>query len=310
MNETLINIDGLELSLDGRRILKGIRLHLQAGQIYGLLGPNGAGKSTTIAVILGLYPPERGKLNLFGDARDPSSPETRRRIGVLPEEGGFYEWMNAADYLAWYGDLYGGPRREIPQLLQQVGLHGAGGRIGRFSRGMRQRLGLARALVHRPKLLILDEPTSGLDPRGRREIHDLLRSLTREEGIGILFSTHILDDVDRLCDRIGIIDQGRTVLEGPLADLLDRSRSGRRFHVRLENVPEKTDLPKGASLLGRDDGVWHLSLDSGVDPAELWRQLLERGWRIAEIRPEGGGLEALYLQMTQDEGEEKSERTV
>jgi ABC-2 type transport system ATP-binding protein len=298
----LIDMRDLKLSLDGARILDGVYLRLEAEQIYGLLGPNGAGKSTTIFVILGLYQAESGALELFG-AADPSSPEIRRRIGVMPEYAGFYDWMNAQEYLAWYAGLYGGPRRPVPELLRQVGLEGAGPRpIGQFSRGMRQRLALARALAHRPKLLILDEPTSGLDPRGRREIHDLLRSMVREEGVGILLSTHLLDDVDRLCDRIGIIDQGRTVLEGPLAELLGRYRSGRTFRIRME-TPGRNLLPKGATLLSEDDGWLRLSLDPGTDPADLWRSLMERGWRIAEIHAEGGGLEELYMQLTRARGE-------
>jgi ABC-2 type transport system ATP-binding protein len=302
----LINAENLSLTLDGFSILHSVQLHLESNQIYGLLGPNGAGKSTTIAVILGLYDATQGTLELFGQPANHQAVETRRRIGVMPEHAGFYDWMSAGDYLAWYAGLYGGSQRPIPELLVQVGLNGLGDRkIVRFSHGMRQRLGIARALVNNPKLLILDEPTNGLDPRGRREIHDLLLSLAREQGMGILLCTHLLDDVDRLCDRIGIIHQGRTTLEGSLVELLGRHGTGCKFRLRLETNPEIANLPDGieATLLSRDGGWWHLHLDADANPADLWQKLLARGWRIREIHAEGGGIEELYLRMTRTAGQ-------
>lgn len=306
----LINVESLTLSLDDTRILNGVQLHVEPNQIYGLLGPNGAGKSTTIAVILGLYTADSGKLELFGEVAGKASPDTRRRIGVMPERAGFYDWMSASDYLAWYAGLYGRRPRPIPELLAQVGLAGVGKRpIGQFSGGMRQRLALARALAHAPRLLILDEPTNGLDPRGRREIHDLFISLAREQGVGILLCTHLLDDVDRLCDRIGIIHRGRTVLEGPLLELLGRHGEGRKYRLRLESMPDAGNLPDGVRLLGQGGGWWHLQLSADTDPADLWRRLLGHGWRIYEIHAEGGGLEELYMQMTREVGETGQEET-
>ena len=216
----LIDADHIKLRLAEREILKDVSLHLSAGEIYGLLGPNGAGKSTTIAVLLGLYPPGGGTLRLFGGT--PADPKTlRRRIGVMPERAGCYGWMTATDYLVWYASFYGGLQQPLPDLLRSVGLQDSAHMpIAYFSHGMQQRLSLARALAHGPELLILDEPTNGLDPRGRREIHDLLVELTREHRVGVLLCTHLLDDVEHLCSRIGLIDGGRTVAEGTLAELL------------------------------------------------------------------------------------------
>ncbi len=295
----LIRVEDLKLSIAGTQILDGVQLHVEAGQIYGIIGPNGAGKSTTIAVILGLYAADSGRLELFGQVAGHTSIEMRRRIGVMPERAGFYNWMSARDYLAWYAELYGGLQLSIPDLLTHVGLKGVDLQpIGRFSQGMRQRLALARALVHSPQLLILDEPTNGLDPRGRREIHDLFLSLSREQGVSILLCTHLLDDVDRLCNRIGIIHQGRTVLEGSLAEILEHRGEGGEYRLRLENTPDAKDLPDGARLQASSGGWWHLRLPTGNDPPDLWRRLLEHGWRIREIRAEGGGLESLYIWMT------------
>lgn len=307
----LVKIENLELNLGGTQILKDVRLHIEPNQIYGLIGPNGAGKSSTIFVILGLYAADGGKLELFGKTSGKPSPDIRRRIGVMPEHAGFYGWMNALDYLTWYSGLYGGPQRPIPELLEQVGLYDVGVRaISQFSHGMRQRLGLARALVHNPELLILDEPTNGLDPRGRRMIHDLLLDLAEQRGLGVLLCTHLLDDVDRLCSRIGIIDHGRTVLEGPRAELLGQQHMGRRFRLRIEALPDDQGaLPPGLSLVGREGSWCHFIVDGDnrTPLPALWEYLLAHGWKYAEIHAEGGGLEELYLRLTTTTGDNLQE---
>jgi ABC-2 type transport system ATP-binding protein len=298
----LVNIENLELELGGAQILKDVGLRVQRGQIYGLLGPNGAGKSSTIFAILGLYVATGGKLQLFGETSGKPSSATRRRIGVMPELAGFYGWMNASDYLTWYAGLYGGSRRPVPELLEQVGLSDVGVQaIGHFSHGMRQRLGLARALINSPELLILDEPTNGLDPRGRRMIHDLLQDLAVHQGVGVLLCTHLLDDVDRLCSHIGIIQHGRTVLEGPLAELLSQQQMGRRFRLRIEAPPQDLrKLPPGISLAGREGSWCHFIVDGGNRKPlpDLWADLLAHGWKFTEIHAEGEGLEEIYLRLT------------
>jgi ABC-2 type transport system ATP-binding protein len=215
----LIEIDQLRLSLGGVPILHDVRLSLDQGEIYGLLGPNGAGKSTTIAAALGLLRPDAGRIRLLG--RDPcaGAHELYGSVGVLPEQNGFYDWMSAEDYLAFFAGLHGSrlSGNEARRRLAVVDLESRARQpIGTYSRGMRQRLGLARALVCDPPLLILDEPTSGLDPRGRREIHDVLLELAAR-GVGILLCTHLLDDVDRLCRRVGIIAEGQNLASGKLA---------------------------------------------------------------------------------------------
>lgn len=298
----LVNANHLKLTLNGQAILQDVSVHIERGEIYGLLGPNGAGKSTTIAVLLGLYEPDAGEVRLFNAPHDdPLS--LRGRIGVMPERAGFYEWMSAHDYLAWYASFYGGLQQPAADLLHLVGLGDSGGRpVGQFSRGMQQRLALARALVDGPELLILDEPTNGLDPRGRREIHDLLLRLAAERSVGILLCTHLLDDVERLCGRIGIIDGGRTRLESSLQELASARTGGRRFRLRLEKPPaDPSSLPPGVTLTGESQDWWHclIAPDNTTPLPTLWEDLLVgHGWEIAEIHVEGGGLEALYLQMT------------
>lgn len=307
----LIDANHIKLTLKGRSILRDVSLHIDRGEIYGLIGPNGAGKSTTIAVLLGLYETDDGDLRLFDEVHgDPLA--LRRRIGVMPEHGGFYGWMSAADYLAWYGSLYGGLQQPAAELLRLVGLADSGGRpIGQLSRGMQQRLALARTLIDGPELLILDEPTSGLDPRGRREIHDLLLRLAAERDVGILLCTHILDDVERLCRRIGIIDRGRTVAEGSLPELLGAGHAGLCFRLRMARTPAGQKLPHGIELLRHDEEWWYFNVTAEALPnlPGLWEDLMVHGWRYTEIQAEGGVLESLYLRLTKVTDSEPKEQT-
>lgn len=287
--------------LHGRQILSGVRMNMQPGEIYGLLGPNGAGKSTTISVLTGLREATAGRVSVLGMNPWEHRKEIHRYLGVLPEQAGFYGWMSAHEYLQWFAGLYN--RRltssEVERHLAQVGLDAANHqRIDTYSRGMKQRLGLARALLNSPTFLVLDEPTNGLDPRGRREIHDVLLELSKEHGVGILLCTHLLDDVDRLCSRIGILHQGKTLIEGNLAELLVTLQSGKRYRLRLLSAPENIVLPPGTRLGQRVGEWWYLDIGAGLSPDSVWRSLLDSGWPITEIHSEGGGLEDLYLKLT------------
>ena len=300
--EPLVEVDGLQLSLHGTTILSEVGLTLGQGEILGLLGPNGAGKTTTIYAILGLLDPDAGTIHVFGREPAEAGAATRQRLGVLPEHFGFYDWMTAEGYLSFFATLYGRDPVEddIARRLDLVGLRPRRGqKIESYSRGMRQRLALARALIGDPELLLLDEPTSGLDPRGRREIHDVLRHLA-DQGVGILLCTHLLDDVERLCSRIAVLVDGRTVSEGSIVELLrDRGRAG-RYQLRLGGpTPEALPDPNNIRKVGVcDDGVI-VDLGAHVEPAAAWRELLFRGWPIIEIAEEGNAIEDLYLSLTE-----------
>ncbi len=298
----LIEIDKLRLSLGGRTILHDVRLSLEEGEIYGLLGPNGAGKSTTIAAALGLLKPDAGRVRVFGKDPRVAAHESYGRLGVLTEQNGFYDWMSGEEYLAFFATLHGlrfNPN-QIRGRLSAVGLEPRPRQtIGTYSRGMRQRLGLARALVPDPKLLILDEPTNGLDPRGRREIHDILLDLAGR-GVGILLCTHLLDDVDRLCRRVGVVVEGRTIVEGTIADLMRNENRQLRFRLHLAGEPPAAQgKNEHVSIVAHEGEWWIVDLNSAVMPDAAWRELLFSGWPIAEIRREGGGLEDLYLTLTE-----------
>ena len=299
----MIQIENLRLRIGSKEILKGIDLHLGPGDIYGLLGPNGAGKSTTIFAALGLRAYHSGCITVLGQAPGQGDVSLRRAVGVVPEKAGFYEWMTALDHLKWYGRLF---RRELSdrdlmEMLEKVGLGNDGHHpVGTYSRGMRQRLAVARALITRPRLLILDEPANGLDPKGRREIHDLLVAFATEKNRGVLLCTHLLDDVERLCNRIGIIDHGCTRLEGSLTDLMVEHKALQRYCLRLQKAPNPDQLPDDVTVLG-DEGGW-LHVQVRVPPSEgpsaLWHELWRRGWKIREIHSEASNLEEIYLRYT------------
>jgi ABC-2 type transport system ATP-binding protein len=298
----LIEIEALRASLGGVAVLHDVRLALGEGEIYGLLGPNGAGKSTTIAVALGLLRPDAGHVRVFGKDPRLAAHEIYGRVGVLPEQNGVYGWMSGEDYLGFFAALHGRPAgaTEIRARLSAVGLEPRPRQaIGTYSHGMRQRLGLARALLADPELLVLDEPTNGLDPRGRREIHDILLDLAGR-GVGVLLCTHLLDDVDRLCRRVGIIVDGRTVADGAIADLVRDDNRPVRFRLRLAGEPQGgIERIDHLSVVAQEGDWWLVDLDPAATPDSAWRELLARGWPIAEIRRDGGGLEDLYLALTE-----------
>jgi ABC-2 type transport system ATP-binding protein len=299
----MIRIEDLRLTIKGKEILKGIDLHLQPGDTYGLLGPNGAGKSSTIFALLGLRPYESGRISVLGASPAVDAVSIRGSVGVMPEKAGIYGWMTAPDYLKWHGCLYGcePSDQDLNLMLEKVGLGTEIRRpVGTYSRGMKQRLAVARALITRPRLLILDEPSNGLDPKGRREIHNLLMEFTANGETGVLLCTHLLDDVDRLCNRIGIIDNGRTRLEGSLAELLAEQRNGQRYRLRLQVAPDTTHLPTGVAVLGHEGGWWRVQVQvkPSEGPCALWETLWRRGWQIQEIRSEASSLEALYMNNT------------
>jgi ABC-2 type transport system ATP-binding protein len=199
-----------------------LSLDVEAGHVYGLLGPNGSGKSTAMKIVLGLVSPTAGRTEIFG--RDSAQVESREDVGFLPENPYFYKFLTGEETLLFYGKLCGlhgvKLRDRAKELLHLVGLeHAAGRRIGGYSKGMLQRIGLAQALVQEPRLLVLDEPTAGVDPAGSREIRDLILAL-KQRGITVLLCSHLLSQVQEICDRIGILHQGRLVREGALDQLI------------------------------------------------------------------------------------------
>ncbi|WP_321382109.1 ABC transporter ATP-binding protein [Trichococcus shcherbakoviae] len=217
----ILTIAGLGKSFGNQRVLDDLSFSVPEGSIYGFIGKNGSGKTTTMKIVLGLLQSDAGEISICGEKVHYGDTRTNRFIGYLPDVPEFYGFMTAKEYLRLCGDITGMPSALIQtkseELLDLVGLADVKKRIGTFSRGMKQRLGIAQALLNEPRLLICDEPTSALDPIGRREILDIL--LKVKERTTVLFSTHVLTDVEAICDRVGILDGGKIVLTGSVSEL-------------------------------------------------------------------------------------------
>jgi ABC-2 type transport system ATP-binding protein len=276
--------------------VRGVSFEVRRGETFGLLGPNGAGKTTSIKAILRLIYPDSGKIALFGREL---SLAARARIGYLPENPYVYQYLRAPEFLDLCGRLMGisaaERRRRVEEMIELVGLaHATDRPIGRFSKGMMQRIGLAQALLHDPELLILDEPMSGLDPVGRKQVRDIILG-QRRAGKTLIFTSHVLSDVEMLCDRIAIIHRGEVVARGTLDELL--RREVRRVRIQLTGVTaglRATLLERGLSLR-EHDGITHVTIegDQGVNP--LLEEAMREGATVVEVEPERETLEDLFV---------------
>ena len=219
-----IEIEGLTKVYGDARALDGVDLQVPEGSVFGFLGPNGAGKTTTLRVLTGLARPTAGSARVFGRDVVTATNEVRAAVGFLPDVPGFYDWMTASEFLRFAGSLFGiggaTLTGRVDALLDLAGLTGVTTKIGGYSRGMKQRLGVAQALINAPKLLMLDEPTSALDPIGRKEVLEMIASLGGRTTV--FFSTHILSDVERVCDTVAILHEGRVVTQAPIGELKAR----------------------------------------------------------------------------------------
>src|SRR5437016_3057515 len=224
----------------------GVTLELGAGQAFGLLGPNGAGKTSVVKMIAGLLRPDGGAITVFGSS--PGDPAARAQLGFAPEDPDFPKFLRASEVLDYIASLVGldeaERKRRIPETLAVAGLDAERRQIRQFSKGMKQRLGIAQAILGRPKLLILDEPTADLDPLGRRDVRALIESL-KDSGVAILLNSHLLSEVELVCDTVAILAKGRVLKEGSMAEVVPEGRSLEEVFVRLveANQPQRDHLP-------------------------------------------------------------------
>jgi len=277
--------------------VNGTTFSVRRGEIFGLLGPNGAGKTTTIKAILRLIFPTEGEIRLFG--RSAGDREAAKRVGYMPENPYVYEYLKPLEFLDLCGRLVGmakaDRRARSEEMIDKVGLRHAIDRpIGKFSKGMMQRIGLAQAILHDPELLILDEPMSGLDPIGRKEVRDLLVE-QQERGKTLLFTSHILSDVEELCDRVVIMQQGKITSEGQVHDLLETA--GRRVEIRLSGASQALQdaLSSRGAILSRRGGHVTLRVESQKAVDEIIRISNAAGARLDAMIPERQTLEKLFL---------------
>ncbi len=282
----------------GRAVaLHDLTLTVPRGEVFGFLGPNGAGKTTAVKLLTGLASPTAGQGWLLG--RPLGDRDVRRKLGFLPELFRFHEWLSAQEVLNLHGELAGLDaklrRARIPEVLDLVGLgERIRDRVGTFSKGMQQRLGLAQALLHQPELVILDEPTSALDPIGRRDVRAIIQQL-KAQGVTVFLNSHLLSEVELVCDRVAIVDHGRVVQEGPL-DLLLSSRH--ELEVRACGVTPATlaALPPCWQLREHAGERLVLSVPRAEDAAEVTRFLVARGVDLLELHPRRTNLEDLFLE--------------
>jgi ABC-2 type transport system ATP-binding protein len=280
----------------------GVSLEVGRGEVVGLLGPNGAGKTTVIKMLLGLVRPDAGEVMLLGErATDPAA---RARVGYLPELFRYQPWLSAAEVLQLHVRLSGmdvtaGERRDV---LALVGLADrAGDRVGGFSKGMQQRLGLAVALVARPEFVVLDEPTSALDPLGRVDVRDIVLSL-KSRGIAVLLNSHLIGEVERVCDRVVILDRGRVAASGSLLELLGQHE----VRLHLTGLPAAGEARLAAAGPVHREGEWFtvaLPVDDEATVPDLVRDLAALGVRVHAVEPGRISLEERLLGILRDGAE-------
>ena len=287
-------------SLGGRAVLKEVSFTVEPGDIFGYLGPNGAGKTTTIRIILGLFKPDSGTVSILG--QDIKVDKTRKRVGFLLESDGLYDNLSAYENMAYYAQIYGvaEPARLIEKVLKLAGLSDrARDKAGAYSKGMRQRLALARAMVHNPDILILDEPTAGVDPSGQIEVRQIILEMAHKEGKTIFLSSHNLDEVQRICNRIALIDRGEMKLYGKLEELQKKMGSGEVVIETAEPVTEPilVELEKFAEVSIRNRGERTLVLNTGKSGnavSDIVNFLSKRGVRIEQVQRREASLEEIY----------------
>ncbi len=281
--------------------LERLSLDVRDGDLYGFLGHNGAGKTTAMRIVLGLVRASSGRVLIdgFDAARHPR--EARARLGGLIEVPGFHGHLDARQNLDLLARVQGLDRKrsavETARLLELVGLAKTGSKaVSAFSHGMRQRLGIAQALLGSPRYVLLDEPMNGLDPEGIAEVRDILRSASREHGVTVLFSTHQLHEVEGLCNRVAVINRGRLVIEAATADLFAADRA--RYRIRCDDERRAAELMTGRGLVSREiDG--ELEVDLGAtDPAEVLRELVRANLAVRQFAPRPASLEEIYLRHT------------
>ncbi len=288
--------------------LRPLRLSVEEGEVFGFLGPNGAGKTTTLKLLMGLVFPTAGSARILG--MDMHDPKVKSQIGFLPEHPYFYDHLSARELLNYDGQLSGVQAKSrsvrVERMLERVGLSAVAGlQLRKFSKGMLQRVGLAQAILHDPKLVFLDEPMSGLDPMGRRQVRDLIQQL-RSEGKTVFFSTHILSDAEALCDRVGVIHQGELRGVGAVAELTSEKQGKVEIIFCATKVPAGLDSLHGETSVSGD-------MVSAVLPEEQQDAALEvlrrERLKLISLTPVRRSLEEYYIQKLRPDNKTKDTRT-
>ncbi|WP_322489573.1 ABC transporter ATP-binding protein [Chloroflexus sp.] len=308
MNTFAIRTRQLTRTFGPVRAVDQLTLEVRQGEIFGFLGPNGSGKTTTIRLLLGLLQPDVGQIEVLGLPVPQRAAEVRERAGALLEHAGLYERLSAADNLDYYGRIWRMPAVErnerIHELLASLGLwERRNEQVKTWSRGMKQKLAIARALLHRPQLIFLDEPTVSLDPIAAASFRDDLRTLVEREGVTVFLTTHNLAEAEKLCHRVGIIRQGRLLAQGSLAELrrhdaLQLEIIGRAFTPHVVTVLQSQPAVKRVEANG---ARLHIELAAVSDLAPLVKLVVEHGGQVEEVHRSNASLEEVFLTLMEEE---------
>ncbi len=309
MNAPVIETQGLTKRYGDFVAVDSLDLSVMPGHVFGLLGPNGSGKTTTILMILGLTEPTEGQVRVLGFDPERQPLSVKSRVGYLPDQVGFYDDLTARENLIYIAKLNGLRRdeahRRVDEALARMGLADVADHpVGTFSRGMRQRLGVAEVLLKQPQLIIMDEPTQGLDPEAAREFLEIIRHL-RAEGITVLLSSHLLHQVQEVCDQVGLFHRGRMVLEGTVQELARQVLgSAYRIHLELAEPSEAveralTQVPGIQQVAHRGEGRYELEAQEDRR-AEVARAVVEAGGKLLALDVDAPSLDEIYAHYFQE----------
>lgn len=302
-SEKIIEINSLTKDFKDLRAVNNLNLNVFKGDVFGFLGPNGAGKSTTIRMLLSLIKPTNGSINIFNQPLEKNRIEILKRVGAIVEKPDFYGYLSAYKNLEILGKISGKEisRNKIMEVLELVGLNKRfKSKVKTFSHGMKQRLGLAQALLHDPDLIILDEPTTGLDPQGMKEIRELIIYLSKEKGKTVFLSTHILSEIELVANRMIIINKGTTKVEGNVKDLLDSKKS--KVTVEIDNIDLTKNLISTSAWSNKFDsqsGNRFFFLLRNEEISELIKYLIDNGVKVSAVIPTRS-LEDYFLKITEE----------
>lgn len=303
----MLQIKDMKKSFGKNEVVKGISFSIEKGESFGLLGPNGAGKSTTISMICGLLPVDAGEIVVAGKSVKTDPMNVKKKIGVVPQDIALYPTMSAKDNLIFWGKMYGltgsQAKKRGAEVLEYVGLTDrAKDKIETFSGGMKRRINIGAALMHKPELLIMDEPTVGIDPQSRNHILETVKKLN-QEGMTVIYTSHYMEEVDYLCERIGIVDHGRMIALGTKQELCNRLASGTVITLELNEVTSEfvtlvNDLPFVEQVVTKNKTVEIFVTDANLAIGETVSKAVTSGLAVQSVHVQEPNLESLFLQLT------------
>ncbi|MCT1902415.1 ABC transporter ATP-binding protein [Oceanobacillus sojae] len=299
--EYIVETKHLTKSFGKEKAVSNLEMKIPKGEIYGFLGPNGAGKTTTIRMLLGLMRPTSGSVQLFGKDMKNNRIEILKNVGSLVENPSYYPHLTAKENLEASRKILNVPKKRIDEVLQQVRLHGvANKKVKGYSLGMKQRLGIAAAMLHQPELLILDEPTNGLDPSGIIEMRQLIQSLPKEYGMTVLISSHLLSEIDQMATRVGVVSKGKMIFQDSIETMRKFAQASIQVKVNDNEAAWRSLLANGQKAdLGEESVTLQAEDDEQV--AASIRYLVQQGFSIYRVQEEKRSLENIFLEMTKEE---------